>query len=126
MGAFQTVLKGARSSFVTKLNPTGSALVFSTYLGGSGTEFSGFGRGNTIAVDANGNAYVTGTTTSGDFPTTLGAFQAASGGGAFRSADGATTWNFINSGLTSPNITAFAVGPTTSDRKSTRLNSSHT
>jgi len=112
LNAAQATLKGGQSAFVTQLNATGSALVFSTYLGGSGTEFSGFGRGNTIAVDSTGNAYVTGTTTSGDFPTPVGAFQTTPGGGAFRSADGATTWNAINSGLTSPNITAFAVDPT--------------
>src|SRR5216684_4228802 len=110
-GAFQPGLKGAQSAFVTQLNATGSALVFSTYLGGSGTEFSGFGRGNTIAVDSTGNAYVTGTTTSGDFPT-VNAFQPTPGGGFFLSADGAATWTASNSGLTSPNVTALAVDPT--------------
>jgi hypothetical protein len=64
-------------AFVTKLNPTGSALVYSTYLGGSGDEYSGGG----IAVDANGNAYVTGETMSNDFPTTVGAFQPIFTGG---------------------------------------------
>ena len=49
---------------MAKLNPAGSALVYSTYLGGSGTDFS-----NGIAVDASGNAYVTGSTTSTNFPT---------------------------------------------------------
>src|SRR5207302_10394882 len=49
-------------AFVTKLNPTGTALVYSTYLGGSGTEI-----GSGIAVDAAGAAYVTGTTHSADF-----------------------------------------------------------
>ena len=56
-------------AFVTKLNASGSALVYSTYLGGNGDEV-----GNGIAVDASGNAYVTGPT-SGNFPTTAGAFQ---------------------------------------------------
>ena len=56
-------------AFVTKLNASGSALVYSTYLGGSGDEI-----GNGIAVDASGNAYVAGAT-SGNFPTTAGAFQ---------------------------------------------------
>jgi beta-propeller repeat-containing protein len=50
--------------FVAKLNPEGSALVYSTYLGGSGFEY-GYG----IAVDEDGNAYVTGHTQSLDFPT---------------------------------------------------------
>ena len=74
LGAFQTAV-GGFDAFVTKLNPTGSALVYSTYLGGSGVD-----DGHGIAVDAVGNAYVTGTTTSPNFPTTAGAFQTASRG----------------------------------------------
>ena len=54
----------AYTAFVAKLNPAGSALVYSTYLGGSGDDW---GRG--IAVDTAGNAYVTGMTISTDFPT---------------------------------------------------------
>jgi hypothetical protein len=76
-GAFQTTIIPA-IAFVTKLNPTGSALVYSTFLGGSGTSDIGIG----IAVDAAGDAYVTGFTNSSDFPTTPGAFQTAYGGGA--------------------------------------------
>ena len=49
---------------MTKFNPTGSALVYSTYLGGSG-----YDDGNGIAVDSSGNAYVTGYTISTNFPT---------------------------------------------------------
>jgi hypothetical protein len=75
-GAFQTVRGFGNDVFVTKLNPSGSALAYSTYLGGND-----FDAGNGIAVDANGNAYVTGTTTSTDFPTTPGAFQPALGMG---------------------------------------------
>ena len=69
---------GRRDSFVTKLNPTGSALIYSTYLGGSGAENEGsLGR---IAVDAAGNASVTGITDSPDFPT-KNALQPTYGGG---------------------------------------------
>jgi hypothetical protein len=75
-GAFQTSYGGGYDAFVTELNPTGTALVYSTYLGGTGDDV---GRG--IAVDGAGNAYVTGYTDSADFPTTAGAFQAAFGGG---------------------------------------------
>jgi len=71
---FQSAFAGFGDVFVTKLNATGSALIYSTYLGGSSTE-----QGNDIVVDALGNAYVTGTTQSTNFPTT-GPFQAVSGG----------------------------------------------
>jgi hypothetical protein len=75
--AFQTSLKGVIDAFVSKLNPDGSALLYSTYLGGSRSDLdsSSFDRGNGIAVDTSGNAYVTGRTDSLDFPTTLGAVQ---------------------------------------------------
>src|SRR5207247_11111665 len=53
-----------------KLKPTGSALVYSTYLGGAIAD-----RAQAIAVYIAGNAYVTGLTFSKDFPTTPGAFQ---------------------------------------------------
>jgi hypothetical protein len=83
LGAFQTVLgglDGLDDAFVTKLNADGSALLYSTYLGGSGGDF-----GTDIAVDDAGNAYVTGQTNftaAGDFPTTPGAFQTVYGGGS--------------------------------------------
>src|SRR5438445_679977 len=80
IGAFQTIKGGSGNAFVTKLNPTGSALVYSTYLGGSGAS-GDYGAG--IAVDAAGNAYVTGITSSSDFPTTAGAFQTTFGGGLY-------------------------------------------
>jgi hypothetical protein len=75
-GAFQTTYGGANDAFVSKLNPTGSALMYSTYLGGSADEWA-----SGIAVDASGNAYVTGCTISFDFPITPGAFQTAFNGG---------------------------------------------
>ena len=59
-----TSANGGGNAFVTELNSTASALVYSTYLGGSTSE-----QGNGIAVDSSGNAYVTGTTGSTDFPT---------------------------------------------------------
>lgn len=77
-GAFQQSLSGFRDAFVTKVNRSGSALVYSTYLGGSGEDV-----GSGIAVDKAGRAYVTGRTPSLDFPVTAGAFQPAYAGGSF-------------------------------------------
>jgi len=76
VNAFQTAIAGGSDAFVTKLNPTGTALDYSSYLGGSIEEI-GYG----IAVDVAGDAYVAGRTGSADFPTTASAFQPASGGG---------------------------------------------
>src|SRR5438477_122764 len=76
-GAFQTTRAFGKDVFITKLNPAGSALVYSTYLGGSGIDSTG-----DIAVDAGGNAYVAGSTTSLNFPSTPGAFQAVPGSGS--------------------------------------------
>jgi hypothetical protein len=61
---FQAAFGGSEDAFVTKLDSTGSGLVYSTYLGGTASDDS-----RSIAVDASGNAYVTGLTTSTDFPT---------------------------------------------------------
>jgi uncharacterized protein (TIGR03437 family) len=74
-GCLQAALKGVQDAFVAKLNAAGTALVYSTYLGGSGMD-SAVG----IAVDISGNAYVTGWTSSRDFPT-ASPLQGASGGG---------------------------------------------
>ena len=74
--AFQTALRGEADAFVAKLNWKGSRLVYSTYLGGSGYD-DNFGG---IAVDSQGNVYLTGETTSDDFPTKR-AFQPDYGGG---------------------------------------------
>ena len=71
----QSTLSGVIDAFVTKINPAGSALQYSTFLGGTSSDF-----GNAIAVDASGDAYITGQTDSDDFPT-ANAFQPAYGGG---------------------------------------------
>ena len=75
--AIQSVSGGGKDGFVTKINSSGSALVDSTYLGGSGDDY-----GNGIAVDANGAVYVTGSTNSTNLPT-ANPLQAANGGGDF-------------------------------------------
>ena len=71
---FQTTNRGGFDVFVAKLNPAGSALVFSTYLGGNGDDANG------IAVDSAGNIYIAGDTESSNFPTTPGAYQTTFGG----------------------------------------------
>jgi hypothetical protein len=91
-GAFQTTHGGSWDAFVAKFNPAlsgAASLVYSTYLGGSGTEYVSNGGAmesaqinGGIAVDSAGNAYVTGATSSINFPTTPGAFQVTS---SFRS-----------------------------------------
>ena len=68
---------GSEDAFVAKVNAAGSALVYSTYLGGSGVD-----RGNSIAIDSTGNACVGGDTLSTDFPT-QSPLQGTHGGGNF-------------------------------------------
>lgn len=74
-GAFSRTERGDYDIFVTKLNSTGSALAYSTYLGGTLVD-----NGERVAVDAGGNAYVLGFTSSNDFPTTPGAFDTTANG----------------------------------------------
>ncbi len=85
-GAYRPTFFSGAEAFVTKLTPDGSGLVYSTYLGGAS-----FDAGNAIAIDSFGNAYVTGTTRSLDFPTTAGAFQRTFGGGGFPGGDAFVT-----------------------------------
>jgi hypothetical protein len=78
-GAVQGDYRGQTSNaFVTKLDPSGTSLVYSTFLGGERRD-----RGNAIAVDAAGNAYIAGRTNSMSFPTTPGAYQTQYGGDEF-------------------------------------------
>jgi hypothetical protein len=77
--AFDTSFNGYSAVFVTKLNPIGSALVYSTYLGG-GNSFPVGNYGRAIAIDNDGNAYITGYTGSKDFPVTPNAFDTSYSG----------------------------------------------
>jgi hypothetical protein len=72
--ALQPVFGGIEDAFVAKVNKTGTGLVYSTYLGGSSTEET-----HGIAVDSSGNAYVTGWTSSSNFPTANAAQKAYAG-----------------------------------------------
>jgi hypothetical protein len=86
-GAAQQTFAGGSDVFVSKLNPAGTALVYSTFLGGSRTSPEPSQGGTAIAVDAAGNAYVTGGTDAADFPTTPGALQRVCGGCTFATGD---------------------------------------
>jgi hypothetical protein len=121
---------GVVDAFVSKLNPAGSALIYSTYLGGNRLDF-----GKDIAVDSAGDAYVTGSTSSTNFPT-LSALQPSNGGGedAFvtklSSADGALIYSTYLGGsgddesdgiAIDPGGNAFVAGSTTSPQFPTTL-----
>ncbi len=76
-GAFQTTFGGGPFDiFVAKIDASGQHLVYSTYVGGSGDD-----EGTDGTVDGDGHAFVTGFTSSRDFPVTPGAFQRKYGGG---------------------------------------------
>jgi uncharacterized protein (TIGR03437 family) len=82
LGAFQKNNKFV-NAFISKIEPTGSRLVYSTYVGGSRADVPA-----DIAIDAAGNAYVVGHTTSTDFPVTTGAWQTIHRGGTTDKYDG--------------------------------------
>jgi len=93
MGAIQGTWGGSGDAFLTKLNANGSALVYSTYLGGSAIDY-----GTGIALDPPGNAYITGVTFSTNFPT-VNPFQATKGAqqDAFvaKINPGGTAWVYV-------------------------------
>ncbi len=70
VGSYDQTLAGLEDAFITKLNPGGTALVYSTYIGGDDID-----NGFSIALDKNNNAYITGRTNSWNFPTTLGCYD---------------------------------------------------
>jgi len=74
---FDHTLAGPRDLYLAKFAPDGQSLLYATYIGGSETEFT---ETHALALDSIGNAYVTVTTASADFPTTPGAFQRSYGG----------------------------------------------
>jgi hypothetical protein len=74
-GSFDTSYNSDTDAFVTKLNATGSGLTYSTFLGGFGTQTTGYDAGSGIGIDDLGRAYVTGRTDAVNFPTTAGAYD---------------------------------------------------
>jgi photosystem II stability/assembly factor-like uncharacterized protein len=117
-GAFQPNFNGATfprdnvfnnvgDGFVSCLNTSGSALIYSTFLGGKRDDaiFD-------IAIDSSGNAYVTGKTDSIDFPTIEGAAQPLNAGSpAYKTQDSGGNWNSIKSGLPVAEVSALAIDP---------------
>ena len=84
LGAYQRVHTPGTVAFITKLNPTGSSLIYSTLLSGSkgssASAGSNYTRPSAIAIDSNGHAYVDGETNDTDFPTTPGVVQPSNAG----------------------------------------------
>lgn len=72
----QATLGGSFDAFLTKVDPSGSSILFSTYIGGSALDLA-----NGLGLDSSGSVYVGGRTASTDFPTTPGAFQETLAGG---------------------------------------------
>lgn len=87
-------LGGSLDAFVAELNPSGSALIFSTFLGGTSND-----GGNSVAVDAAGSAYVTGFSFSRDFPTNNALQANRAGNAAFKTLNGAGNWAASDTGL---------------------------
>ena len=75
-GALATGLRGERDASLMRLSPDGSALSYSTYLGGSEMD-----QARSIAMDSRGDIVMTGSTSSSDFPTTAGAYDPTYNGG---------------------------------------------
>lgn len=75
-GAYQSNFAGMQDICINKYSPDGLGLLFSTYIGGSQTDYP-----KSMVTDANGDLYISGTTYSGNFPVTAGSFQNVFGGG---------------------------------------------
>ena len=106
--ALQAARKGPTDAFVVKLNSAGNDLLYSTYLGGSLSDAA-----NALALDANGNAYVTGGSDSLDFPL-KGAFQPRRQGSAFYASNNSGgNWTASGDGLSASQVYDIAIDPAT-------------
>jgi photosystem II stability/assembly factor-like uncharacterized protein len=104
-GSFKPVVgSDTPDAFVTKLNSTGTALVYSTFLGGNGQDV-----GNSIAVDSSGNAYIAGRTNSTNFPTVNPIRSSTSN--FLKTADTGAHWNGQVIGPAGGAINVLAVDP---------------
>src|SRR5262245_16221645 len=108
VNAIQRNYGGGGDGFVAKLNAGGSALIYSTYLGGNRLDDAAG-----LAIDATGNAFVTGSTHSADFPV-MNAFQTSRlYQSVFKSGDGGNSWTLSDRGLAGKFVGSFAVDPVT-------------
>jgi uncharacterized protein (TIGR03437 family) len=99
---------GYTDAFLIKLNPSGSQLVYSTLLGGSY-----FDRALSVAIDANGSAYIAGQTDSPNFPL-IGSTRAADFTNLFKTTDAAANWNASANGLPNSTVHEIAFSPNNS------------
>jgi hypothetical protein len=106
-GATPSTTANGTDVFITKLNPSGTGVIYSQFLRGTKDDAAAG-----VAVDGSGNAYVTGKTFSINFPTTSGVIQPVyAGGPLFRSADAAVTWIPSSTGIARGSFYALAVSP---------------
>ena len=106
VNALHPLFGGVSDGFVLELNASGSAPVFSTYLGGRGSDLA-----TSLALDTVGNVYVTGSTSSSDFPTTNPLQAARSGNAIFKTTNAAGNWTASDTGLFGGTVTDLASDP---------------
>ena len=106
VNAIQRNYGGAGDGFMAKLNAGGSALIYSTYLGGNNADDAAG-----LAIDAMGNAYVTGSTLSTNFPLVNPIQTLRLNQKVFKSADGGNGWTLSQGGLVGINVNRFAIDP---------------
>ena len=97
---------GSADAFVLELNASGSAPVFSTFLGGRGSDAA-----SSVAIDSAANVYVSGATSSSDFPTTNPLQAHRAGNSIFKTTDAAGNWTASDSGLSASVVTDLIFDP---------------
>ncbi len=110
-GAFQTTYGGSGDGFVARLDASGGSLVYATFAGGSDADLA-----TGLALDSSQNIYITGNTSSADFPVTAEAFQTAYGGSGDvfflkLTAEGRMAFASYLGGATADSSGGVAVGP---------------
>lgn len=104
--ALHPTFGGVADAFIVQLNASGSAPVFSTYLGGRSNDFA-----TSIAVDSGGDAYITGSTSSSNFPTTNPLQASRAGNSIFKTINAAGNWAASDSGLLGSTVTDLVFDP---------------